>query len=75
MIDGVGKKFIDLENGEHDFEALKVELKRVRDLVPEKEDAVLTMNDDLAYEMLIKTMDRVLEAGFKEISVATAEGQ
>jgi biopolymer transport protein TolR len=75
VIAGVEKKQIPLENGEHNFTALKEELARVKQLNPEKTDAVLTMNDELAYELLIKTMDRVLENGFNEISVATAEAQ
>lgn len=75
VIAGVEKKQIPLQDNEHDFSALAVELARVKQMNPEKTDAVLTMADDLAYELLIKTMDRVLENGFAEISVATAEAK
>ena len=75
VIAGVEKKQIPISNGEYNFEALKVELDRVKQLNPEKDDGVLTMADELAYELLIKTMDRMLGSGFSQISVATAEAK
>lgn len=47
------------------------ELKKVKDLYPEKIDVVITMADALAYEHLIDGMDALLSSGFPEISIAT----
>ncbi len=58
-------------NGAYDNEKLTVELKKVKELYPEKVDAVVTVQDDLPYESLISGMDALLVSGFPEISVAT----
>ncbi len=59
-------------NGGYDDTRLLVELKKVKQMYPEKGDAVVTMQDALPYGELIKGMDALLTAGFPEISVATA---
>lgn len=56
----------------YDNDKLTVELKKIKELYPEKVDAVVTVLDDLPYESLIGGMDALLTAGFPEISVATA---
>jgi len=56
----------------YDGEKLTVELKKIKELYPEKVDAVVTILDDLPYDSLIGGMDALLTAGFPEISVATA---
>lgn len=58
-------------NGAYDNDRLTVELKKVKELYPEKVDAVVTVQDDLPYESLISGMDALLVSGFPEISVAT----
>jgi biopolymer transport protein TolR len=58
-------------NGNYDNDKLTAELKKVKELYPEKVDAVVTVQDDLPYESLISGMDALLVAGFPEISVAT----
>lgn len=59
-------------NGQYDDKTLVNELKKVKELYPEKTDAIVSVLDDLPYESLIKGMDGLLTAGFVEISVATA---
>lgn len=56
----------------YDNEKLVVELRKIKELYPEKADAVVTVLDDLPYGALISGMDALLTAGFPEISVATA---
>lgn len=69
----VGKQVISLpvKNGEFDDAGLIAQLQRVKQLYPEKTDAVVTMADDLPYEQLIRGMDDCLQSGFPAISVAT----
>jgi biopolymer transport protein ExbD len=69
----VGQKSVVIPklNGEYDYQKLTEELKTVKELYPEKIDAVITMSDDLEYGFLIKGMDALLTSGFPEISVAT----
>lgn len=58
-------------NGQFNKTALLEELKKVKQLYPEKIDSVITVMDELPYENLIDGMDALLTAGFPEISVAT----
>ena len=70
----VGKKSITIpktSTDEYDYPKLVEELKTIKELYPEKVDAVITMSDDLEYGFLIKGMDALLTSGFPEISVAT----
>lgn len=59
----------------YDVNRLLDELKRIKEIYPEKVDAVITMGDDLAYLHLVSGMDALLQAGFPEISVATSGGE
>jgi biopolymer transport protein ExbD len=69
----VGQKNVSVPkvSGEYDDLRLVAELKMVKDLYPEKVDAIISMSDDLEYGYLIKGMDALLTSGFPEISVAT----
>ncbi len=58
-------------DGEYDIPNLMVELNRVKELYPEKVDAVITVEDPLPYKTLIWGMDALLAAGFPQIAVAT----
>lgn len=60
------------EGGDYNHAALLAELKKVKELYPEKVDAVITVLDELPYETLVHGMDALLTAGFPEISVATS---
>jgi biopolymer transport protein TolR len=59
---------------DYDRDRLLKELKTVKSLYPEKEDAVITMDDELEYVHLINVMDAVLQANFPQVSVSTAGG-
>lgn len=69
----VGKQVISLpmQNGQFDDAGLVAQLQRVKQLYPEKVDAVVTVADAMPYEQLIKAMDNLLTSGFSAISVAT----
>ncbi|HEX7676408.1 MAG TPA: biopolymer transporter ExbD [Bdellovibrio sp.] len=69
----VGKQVISLpmQNGQFDDAGLVAQLQRVKQLYPEKIDAVVTVADAMPYEHLIKAMDNLLTSGFSAISVAT----
>ena len=58
-------------NGAYDGDKLLVELKKIKELYPDKADAIVTVLDELPYESLIGGMDALLTAGFPEIGVAT----
>lgn len=55
----------------YDIEGLIERLKQVKETYPEKMDAVITVDDELAYENLILGMDTLLRGGFPSISVST----
>jgi biopolymer transport protein ExbD len=69
----VGKQMISLpqQAGEFDDAGLVAQLQRVKQLYPDKVDAVVAVDDALPYNQLIKAMDNLLVAGFSAISVAT----
>ncbi len=55
----------------YDQETLVDKLKQIKEIYPEKEDAVITVLDELPYDSLIIGMDALLISGFPMISVAT----
>jgi len=57
--------------GQYDQPKLTAELKKIKELYPDKADCVVTVLDELPYGTLIGGMDALLVAGFPEISVAT----
>lgn len=69
----VGRQIISLPmvNDQFDEAGLVAQLQRVKQLYPEKVDAIVTVADIIPYEQLIKAMDNCLTAGFSAISVAT----
>ncbi len=69
----VGKQMITLpsKGGEYDDIGLNAQLQKVKQLYPEKMDAVVAVSDELEYNLLIRAMDQFLIAGFPAISVAT----
>src|ERR1035437_6741053 len=62
-------------NGAYDVDKLQAEVKKIKELYPEKTDAIVTVMDELPYETLIGGMDALLGGGFPEISVATGGAQ
>lgn len=69
----VGRQVISLPmvNEQFDDAGLVAQLQRVKQLYPEKVDAIVSVADIVPYEQLIKAMDNCLTAGFSAISVAT----
>lgn len=59
----------------YDQDRLLVELKKIKEIYPEKTDCVVTMSDNLEYVNLIAGMDILLQAGFPQISIATGGAQ
>ncbi len=56
---------------EYNAERLVAEMKKVKEIYPDKADCVISMSDELEYVSLITGMDAVLQAGFEQISIAT----
>lgn len=57
--------------GNYDAETLMGHLQKVKSDYQEKTDAVITVDDEVAYEFLILGMDTLNQAGFPSISVST----
>ena len=72
IILGRQKTVVPKVESEYDDAKLLEELKKIKELYPEKVDAVITVLDELPYETLIIGMDALLTAGFPQISVSTA---
>jgi biopolymer transport protein ExbD len=47
------------EDGEYDYEALSTKLSELKDRYPEKTDAAILLESDIAYDTLVQVMDRV----------------
>ena len=47
------------EAGEYDYEALSVKLSELKDRYPEKTDASILLESEIAYDTLVQVMDRV----------------
>lgn len=62
---------VPMVQGKYDQTTLIEKLKQIKEIYPEKEDAVITVLDELSYESLIIGMDALLASGFPMISVAT----
>ncbi len=74
----IGTKQMDvpkLANGEYDEETLLARLMEIKQVYPEKVDAVITMDEHLKYDYLIHGMDNTNQAGFPAISVATGSAK
>jgi biopolymer transport protein ExbD len=70
----IGSKQMDIPkkaNGDYDEETLLARLMEIKQIYPDKVDAVITMDEHLKYDFLIHGMDGLLQAGFPAISVAT----
>ncbi len=70
----IGAKQMDVPkkaDGSYDHETLVARLMEIKQVYPEKVDAVVTMDEHLKYDFLIQGMDALLQAGFPAISIAT----
>lgn len=68
---GLEKTLIPKKGEEFDGEGLQEILKKAKLMYPDKVDAMVAMDDQLAFDNLIQGMDIVLKSGFPKISVAT----
>jgi biopolymer transport protein TolR len=54
---------------QYDFEKLGIELKKVKDAHPDKNDVKVASEDQIKFDTLVRTMDTVLTARFPDISL------
>lgn len=71
LIIGSEKFQIPKSGNNYDADSLMSRLKKVKTDYPEKTDAIITVDDEVAYEFLILGMDTINQAGFPSISVST----
>ncbi len=71
VVIGKQKYSIGKQSGRYDEEGLKMQLDKIKQAYPDKVDAVITMEEHLKYDFLIRGMDVLLQAGFSAVSVAT----
>lgn len=72
IVIGQQSQTIQKRGTEYNDEDLVKELKKIKEIYPDKADAIVSILDELPYENLIRGMDALLTSGFAEISVATA---
>ena len=71
VVIGNDKFEIPKQSGEYDFAKMRDKLNEIKKTYPEKVDAVITIDDEVKYDYLIRGMDSILKSGFPSISVAT----
>ena len=59
-----------LSNGKCDYESLKFQLKRLKSNFGWLNELILQPGDNVAYDVIIKIMDRCREEGFPNVSLA-----
>jgi biopolymer transport protein TolR len=70
----IGKDTIQVPKNGPAYDVVKLleQIKKIKTTYPDKQDVVITVDDQIAYENLIIGMDTLLQGGFPSISVATA---
>ena len=58
--------------GDHDYGALTMELKRLKGSHPDKADVQVLSEDAIKFDVLVKTMDAAMAAGFPDLSLLDA---
>ena len=62
------------EEGDYDYEALSVKLSELKDRYPEKTDASILLESEIAYDTLVQVMDRVrLAEAIEEESIVRSD--
>lgn len=65
---------IPLLNGKkYDEKALLRQIKKIKEIYPEKTDAIVASRDRVKYEYVVGAMDALLNGGFPEVVIATGE--
>jgi biopolymer transport protein TolR len=59
---------------EYDYEKLGTELKKLKDAHPDKGDLQVASEDQIKFDILVRTMDTALTARFPDISLIDAGG-
>ncbi|HEY8925695.1 MAG TPA: biopolymer transporter ExbD [Polyangia bacterium] len=59
---------------EYDYEKLGTELKKLKDAHPDKGDVQVASEDQIKFDVLVRTMDTALTARFPDISLIDAGG-
>jgi biopolymer transport protein TolR len=59
---------------EYDYEKLATELKKLKDSHPDKTDVQVASEDQIKFEILVRTMDTALTARFPDLSLIDAGG-
>ena len=59
-------------HGDYDYQALGKELKRLKESHRDKTDVQILSEDPIKFDVLIKTMDAVMAAGFPDLSLLDA---
>lgn len=59
---------------EYDYEKLAVELKKLKDSHPDKTDIQIASEDQIKFEILVRTMDTALTARYPDLSLIDAGG-
>jgi biopolymer transport protein TolR len=54
---------------QYDFEKLGIELKKVKDAHPDKNDVKVASEDQIKFDVLVRTMDTALTSRFPDISL------
>lgn len=62
------------KGSDYDFERLGAELKKVKDAHQDKNDIQVASEDQIKFEILVRTMDTALSARFADISLMDAGG-
>ncbi|OQW47208.1 MAG: hypothetical protein A4S09_15545 [Proteobacteria bacterium SG_bin7] len=60
-------------NGEYDKKSLRASLKSIKEENPEKKDAMISVNDQLDFEIFISGMDILLDSKFPNIGVVPGD--
>jgi biopolymer transport protein TolR len=54
---------------QYDFEKLGIELKKIKDANPDKNDVKVASEDQIKFDVLVRTMDTALTSRFPDISL------
>ena len=73
MVIGQERVTIPMKNNQYNGDALLRQVKKVKELYPEKLNVVVASRDKVKYEHLVTAMDVLLLGGFPEIVIATGE--
>lgn len=57
--------------GKYDTKTLAQELRRIKEAFPNKQDIVISVDDEISYGSLVKGMDVAITEHFPQVSIAT----